>query len=58
MAKRRQILAQAKRQGVTSPDGVAEIVREWTEADEAGALDALQNDVDRWLSAEIAKEAA
>lgn len=53
---RKQILAEAKRRGVTSPDGVAEIVQEWTEADEDRALEYLQADADAWLEQELRKK--
>lgn len=46
---RRQILEQARRQGVTAPDGVAEIVKEWTEADPGAAIEWLERDARKYI---------
>jgi hypothetical protein len=55
---RKQILAAAKATNVSSPDGVAELVREYAELNEEQALDWLANDVESWVEAEWARENA
>lgn len=52
---RRQVLAAARAQGVTASDQIAELVREYAEANPEQALDWLQNDSDAWLEAELSK---
>lgn len=51
-----QILRQAKEMGITEPDGIAELVREATDADPERAVEFLQSDADKWLRAELRKQ--
>jgi hypothetical protein len=51
-----QILRDARAQGITEPDAIAEQVREAVEGDPERAVEFLQADADAWLEAELRKQ--
>lgn len=53
---RKQILAEANRKRVSTPDGVAELVQEYAETHQDQAMAWLQDDVETWMAKELERK--